>query len=347
MRGEWKLQNNQYHLDFNKLCKTAKIGKLCGEPTQIKGGLLHRMYRVETSSGKYAVKALNPQIMLRKKAMSDIVNGERIAAVAAQYIRTPSVKCVDGETVLKIDDQYYMVYEWVEGKPLYNESITAWHCEQIGAALGKLHTIDFSPLHLPAPADFVQEPIDWGNYLAKGKQDGLPWAEELFLCKERLSEWNRRYLAAMKYLENHLVIGHRDIDPKNVLWRDDCPIIIDWESAGYINPSQEFIVHALYWSETNEGIDKEKFTAFAKGYASSRRFDKVDWRAAIDTGLCTDWLTYNLNRSLGIESADDAERQLGTEQVFTALNYLKHYEASIAQIVEWMSQIGRNCDDHS
>jgi len=333
------LENIQYNLNFDKLCETACIGKRCGEPAQIMGGLLHRMYCVETTMGKYAVKTLNPQIMLRPKAMSDIVNGERIAEFAMCYIPVSGAKRFGGEAVLEIGGQYYMVFDWIEGSSIYNESITPWHCEQMGVILGKLHTIDFSSLNLPKPAAFAEEAADWDDYLAKGEKAGLSWVDELLLHKDELGKWNQRYITAMKYLENRLVVGHRDIDPKNVLWCDGKPVVIDWESAGYINPSQEFIVHALYWAETTGSINKEKFMSFAKGYTCNTSFDKVDWRIVMDAGLCPDWLVYSLKRSLGIESADDAERQLGTEQVFGTIRYLKRYEESIAQIVEWMGSM--------
>ena len=40
----------------------------------VSGGLLHKMYRVETTSGIYAVKVLNPEIMQRPTALQNTVN---------------------------------------------------------------------------------------------------------------------------------------------------------------------------------------------------------------------------------------------------------------------------------
>ena len=331
--------NKQYNLNFDKLCEVSNVGKRLSEPIQLKGGLLHRMYCLETTSSKYAVKALNPQIMLRPKAMSDVLNGERIAAIAAQYIPTLSAKSFSGKTVLELDGQYYMVFDWVEGTSLYNENITNAHCEQIGAILGKLHTIDFSLLSLTMPAAFTEETTDWDGYLAVGRQSKLPWVEELSSHKDNLYDWNNRYLAAMKYLDVHLVIGHCDIGPKNVLWCNNEPVVIDWESAGYTNPSRECIVHALRWSDLYGRMNKERFTAFVRGYADITSFETVEWLVVMEAGLGPHWLEYNLKRSLGIESSDAAERQLGTEQVFVTIDYLKRYEASISQIAKLMTQI--------
>lgn len=69
----------QYNLQFEKLCNVLKLGDIGGDPKPISGGLLHRMYAMETTQGKYAIKALNPQIMLRPVAMQNYINSELIS----------------------------------------------------------------------------------------------------------------------------------------------------------------------------------------------------------------------------------------------------------------------------
>lgn len=56
------MHNLQYHLNFELLCTRLQLGELTGTPEILTGGLLHRMYEVKTSKGKYAIKALNPQV---------------------------------------------------------------------------------------------------------------------------------------------------------------------------------------------------------------------------------------------------------------------------------------------
>ncbi|MFS1511599.1 phosphotransferase [Chengkuizengella sp. SCS-71B] len=64
---------------------------------------------------------------------------------------------------------------------------------------------------------------------------------------------------AAKLLASNTVISHRDLDSKNVMWNQDNPVLIDWESAGYINPMQDLIETAIYWSENEIGsIDKKR-----------------------------------------------------------------------------------------
>ena len=326
----------QYNLQFHKLCELLNIGELLDEPVQLTGGLIHRMYAVETASGKYAIKALNPQVMLRPNAMTDIVNGERIATIAASYIPALPAKQLNCSFIHEIGGQYYLVYDWIDGQPLFNENITPLHCKSIGEILGNLHSIDFSHLDILRPATTIENITGWNEYLQTGQQTGAPWASDLLGIIDEIYEWNRRYLASMKYLESPLVIGHGDIDPKNVMWSDGSPVVIDWESAGFLNPSHEFIIYALYWSNQNGTIEKSKFEAFLNGYQSRSKLEIADWRIVMDAGLSPRWLEYNIKRSLGIDCTDFAEQQLGTEQVYGTIDYLRRYEATIPRVLEWL-----------
>jgi len=76
----------QYNLQFEKLCNILHLGEIVGTPEVMTGGLLHRMYAIETRQRKYAIKALNPQIMLRPMAMQKFINSERIANIALNNI---------------------------------------------------------------------------------------------------------------------------------------------------------------------------------------------------------------------------------------------------------------------
>ncbi len=55
------------------LCEKYGLGTMQKEPLAVKGGLLHRMYRVTTDQGDYAVKLLNPDIMKRPQAMNNMI----------------------------------------------------------------------------------------------------------------------------------------------------------------------------------------------------------------------------------------------------------------------------------
>jgi hypothetical protein len=49
----------------NKLCQSFGFGNLLSPPKAVLGGLLHKMWSIQTPSGEYAIKELNPHIMTR------------------------------------------------------------------------------------------------------------------------------------------------------------------------------------------------------------------------------------------------------------------------------------------
>src|SRR3569832_171251 len=112
------MSNTEYNLQFDKLCDLLQLGDIIGMPEAISGGLLHRMYRLETTQSTYAIKALNPQIMSRPTAMQNYINSERIANLAAKNIPALPAKQYNGAFVQHIDDQNYLVFDWIDGRSL-------------------------------------------------------------------------------------------------------------------------------------------------------------------------------------------------------------------------------------
>ena len=75
--------------------------------------------------------------------------------------------------------------------------------------------------------------------------------------KELYLENYQKYKSILKRVHERLnasninqAICHSDMDPKNVMWHDNNPIIIDWECAGIANPDRELLEDALCWSKT-------------------------------------------------------------------------------------------------
>jgi len=67
---------------INKLVDKLNLGNILDEPTRVTGGLLNRMYKVNTSIGIYAIKHLNPEVMKRKEAKNNHILAEKIANIA-------------------------------------------------------------------------------------------------------------------------------------------------------------------------------------------------------------------------------------------------------------------------
>lgn len=333
------MNDTYYNVKLGSLCKALQLGNLTEEPVTVSGGLLHRMFSVNTTQGKYAVKALNPQIMLRLTAFQHILRSERIANAANKSVPALSARRFNGNSLQELDDQFYLVFDWVDGKTLKPNEINTCHSEKIGTILADLHSIDFTDLSIAKDKSEKSEITDWNSYLKKGQETNAEWIELLSDNIDKLYSWNTKSNEAAQQLEKDMIISHRDLDSKNVMWIQDEPVIIDWESAGYINPMQDLTETAIYWSENANGeIDKNRFEAFICGYKKKRGNLQADWRRVLENGFSgkLGWLEYSIKRSLWIECTDEKEQQLGTAQVTHTINSIRNYSDKLLDIEEWL-----------
>lgn len=334
--------NHKYNLQFEKLCNTLKLGEIIKTPEVILGGLLHRMFAIKTTKGKYAVKALNPQIMARQTALNNYIRSERIVNIASNSLPAQPAKIIDGKFIQNIDNQFYLIFDWIEGNSLKSHEINIAHCKKIGSILAEIHKTDFSQIEDNNNYFDNTKETDWNFYLRKGEEINSIWVNLLHENIEQLFVWSDKANRYSRILASEMVIGHRDLEPKNVMWFQESPIIIDWESAGYINPKHDLIETAIYWSVNEKGgIDKEKFLAFVGGYQKHFGIIDADWRMVLEHGFLSklDWLEYSLKRSLRIECTDEKEQEMGTIQVTGTINALKQYEDMIPELETLLNNI--------
>lgn len=340
--------NLNYNLSFEMLCAKYNLGQLINEPEQVTGGLLHRMYRLQTDKAQYAVKALNPQIMQRDTAMYNYTLSEKVANMAYQNGINAVPAIVSNDRFMhEVEGQFFLLFPWVEGKALPSGEIDIECCKVIGETLAKIHKIDFSALLDHHPNENLEAvnayPIRWNEYALKAKQDGLEWSSLIFDILNQINHWEQLVDSSAEQLSNHMVIGHRDLDQKNVLWDEyHVPIIIDWEAAGPIHPTQELINVALYWSGFESGsVSKDAFCTLINAYRDHGGEIYANWSDVLNYGFHgkLEWLAYNIRRSLGLESADDEERELGTLEVISTITALNDYDIFIPQCLLWLSDL--------
>jgi len=324
--------------DLRELCARLELGALTGPPRQVFGGLLHEMYRAETDAGTYAVKALNPLIMKRPTAIRNYLFSEKAARLVARA-GIPAALAIGAESCLhQVGGSYFMVFAWVPGQSLPPEQVTCAHCGVIGGLLARLHNVDFSSIW-EQPEAGIPTRTDWDGFAA---QDA-PWAAQLRAITPLLDAWEARANAAAPAMSAYQVISHRDMDCKNVLWLENgAPVVIDWEAAGPVNPLQELLDTALAWSCPGEArFDADQFQAFARGYLGGGGVITDDPATALDGAFegKLGWLSYNIGRSLGTESSTEAERALGTAEVFGAIRSIRFYEELIPRCLAILREV--------
>lgn len=316
------------------------LGRANEPPIEVSGGLLHKMYMVSTAMDKYAVKVLNAEIMKRPQALQNTINSEKISYIMSTDIPVVSSIMVSNRQIHMQDGYYFMVFPWLEGRSVYAPEISIRHCQIIGDILGRIHrlNISFNGMEFDVANNNL---YDWKKLqeIASEKASDAEWYSCFQKAMDDIEKWNGEANAAYAYLKQNRVISHRDLDPKNVMWNGMQAYIIDWESAGYINPYQELLEVINYWATDEKGqLTKSYFDALTEAYKAHINLDNVEWDgvfAGSFTGMLG-WLEYNAKRAVGLEVADIKETVVGAKHVINTIDELYSYQEKLKLIREWM-----------
>ena len=330
-------ENIKYNIRIDELIRELDLGMVTITPKPVYGGLLHKSFDVVTSQGHYFIKALNPQIMLRPNAMSNHLFADVISRVAVgKGISASAVMEIQGNTIHNFDGQFYQVFDWLDGVDYTHMPENIEECYKIGVILGELHQIDFLTIDATDRSESKRSKIDWKGILEQAENsDLLKRLEGIDI--DYIDSAESDSLDALESLERQ-VISHRDLDPKNVMWREDGePIIIDWEAAGYVNPTFELVEVAIYWSECIDGtVNLDAFLEVIKGYHSVYSIDFKElqyvWRSLKINMI--GWIEYNLKRSIGIEVNSSEECDLGYQQVVNTIKSMRTLDTQIELLKE-------------
>ena len=318
---------------ITSLMQTYGLGNVISPIEPVSGGFLHRMYKVVTEHGTYAVKCLNPEIMGREGVLNNYERAERIECILekADIPIVPAIT-VNGKKMQEIDGQYFYIFHWQEGQITDWNNITDEQCYIAGKILGRIHAID--------PQKGVhKEPemshVDWHEYLRKANEQNSEIAPVLEDNVQLLIDVEKELNRARKSLPALMCISNEDMDPKNIMWNDGQPYLIDLECLDYGNPVSHVLQLALQWSGiTTCNMDVEKTAAFFNGYLNA--YDN-GFRAYGDVfGLAytwIDWLEYNIQRALGT-CVDEEERIMGISEVRNTVDRIKYIRSMEEEIKE-------------
>ncbi len=327
--------------DIKTLIIEERLGSLVQSITKVTGGLSHRMYKVVTDKGIYAIKELNSGIMKRKDAYSNFVFSERVTDIVKEkgILAIGAIKLKNNDIMKKINNRYFMVFDWLEGKTLKAKEIREKHCEIIGEILAKIHNIDFSKIENDERKNINIEQFNWNNYLKLAKKENKAYVDILEQNIDILYELNEKANEAIKYANSNLIISHTDLDRKNVIWQEYKPFIIDWEASGYINPTIELIQVAWYWSGGDvENLDYKKFEIVVDSYKkyTKREIDEnIEKLIYADIYSGIEWINYNLKRSLCIENKyEQDEIELAENEILQSIGEIKYNVSQMDKMTE-------------
>lgn len=320
---------------FNKICLQLDLGEIFAEPTQLKGGFMHKMYSLFTTKGKYAIKLLNPYVMKRDTVFENYRIAEELEAKLEQTdIPILPALTFNGKKMQEIDGQYFYLFDFYDGKSLKGEEITIEHCRKIGEFLAKIHNIEKKA----QPYNRSEINVDWDMLIEKLSENNTELYNLLNTDRDVLYESQQKGNLATKKMLPVLTICHNDMDSKNVLWNGaDCRII-DLECLFYSSPFVELYEMALCWSSyENCNIDFELFKALIKSYADNGGELSDDWETIYYSSYGRlEWLEYNVKRALGIDCGED-EIEIGISEVRETMEHIVYYHSVKDKILKCLN----------
>ncbi|MBP3609418.1 MAG: aminoglycoside phosphotransferase family protein [Lachnospiraceae bacterium] len=321
---------------MTKLMKNGGFGEVIFPVEPVSGGFMHRMYKVRTETGIYAVKHLNPEIMARDGVLDNYARAEKLERLLeeAEIPIVPAVE-VHGKKMQTVEENYFYIFHWQEGHITDWDTISTEECRMAGTILGKIHAINPQNVAHKEPE---QSNINWYGYLQKAETEKNETASVLADNIQLLIHAEKELNAARSSLPDILCISNEDMDPKNVMWENGKPLVIDLECLDYGNPVSHALQLALQWAGTiTYNIDVEKITAFFEGYLAV--YDNGFRAYSSVFGLAytwVEWLEYNIQRALGA-CVDEAERTLGISEVnntINRINYIRSMEKEIKEALD-------------
>lgn len=310
---------------FADILNKLELGSLTAQVKRVSGGYMHKMYSLETETGKYAVKLLNPIIMQREDVFKNYEIAERLEKIL-QINDIPIIPALEfgGKKMQCINNQYFYIFDWACGKALSSEEIKKEHCQTIGAILARIHKIE-QRKEMSAREEIK---IDWDFYIKLSNEKCPEIIALLIDNRELLYDSQKEGNLALKSVPPVISICNGDMDSKNVLWFDDNPQIIDLECLSYGNPYMELFQLALYWSGyENCSINYEHLISFITAYCQEYGKLQVDWDVLYKSNFgILEWLEYNVKRALMIECENEEERLLGIDQVKQTIKHIIYYD---------------------
>ena len=290
--------------------------------TRVHGGLLNRMWRLDTDNGSFAVKQLTADRGWTYR-FDDVFRFERAAFAASIPMPEPIAA---NETML--------VHRWVEGDKVPHEPVSPALAHEIGMILARVHGLDVPWSHVS-----IEDPMpteDEWRALAERAVD-QPWAPELSAAVPAFGAIGRFVDAAGR--PEPIVLTHKDLSQKNLLVRDGRPIVLDWEVTGKMPVSMELGSTALRLAAGDllDSLRPAVFQAVLDGYVDAGGVlpaPGAHWFADHLGGWT--WFTrWNIERCVtGVEPSSGPSLALSHETVRAALHGLPAALAGLDRLAD-------------
>jgi Ser/Thr protein kinase RdoA (MazF antagonist) len=270
---------------WQAVAEVFSLGAVLGIPGYVARGAMGEVWRLETSSGRWAVKWLFPWVAADPRP-ADVAF--QLAAAAAGIPLPRPVLTADGAAVAAAGGRPARVYEWADfGAPLATPVPPAVAAEA-GRLLGTLHGLGL-PAGGPADPWYTAAPPDgyWEGLITRAAAAAAPWAGQLAGARGLITALSAR--VAPPSPADPLLLCHRDFNPDNLLpaGPDGRLTVLDWENAGPLSPGRELGYAVFTWCAGGGRFDAAAADALVTGYAETAGAVPVLGADAFATAIAT------------------------------------------------------------
>lgn len=321
-----------------RIARAYALGHVRGHARAVPGAFSHRVWRLTTDKGRWAVKVFDRTVDHARspgwrEAMDHAVAIELAAGRAGLTLPRPVF--TGGAALAEVDGLCVRVHEWAEGEPVPHGTRDPLLAARIGAHLATLH-------RLPVPCDQDAPPMvathgdDHVAALAE-RAARRSWAGRMPGAR---AAWGIvRDLAGERARVSRPVIAtHRDLGPKNALTaRGGFPVIVDWDVAGPWTADEELAAACLEWSGVKTGEpDRVAARALLEAYVGAGGKGRVAGPEALAAWLVkqANWTEMHLRHALDDRAA---RRGLAEEAVPGLLDELERYARGVERWAGWLA----------
>jgi hypothetical protein len=287
--------------------------------TPVEGGLTHRMYRVDTGHGTFAVKeiSIDPEgtwqapwieraFALEQNAFGAGLPMPRPVAVPSTGACLAEVPREDGSLAT------IRVHEWLDGEGLRNVVYGTDFAERTAGVIARIHALEMGAEETLAQTLRVTGLDHWEALTERVEQSTLPWRWELRSLIPTIVELES-YIEASRSDTSPLIFSHRDADQKNWMKTPQGDLfLVDWDAAGPILPRHDVANTALAWAGIHLGEpDWKVVRTWVRAYRAAggqlERFVAGDLAEFVTVAIW--WFEHNVRRSLGETGGDESDEQ--------------------------------------
>lgn len=319
--------------------------RLPGSPrrlTPIAGAWSHRVFRLDTNRGQYAVKQLmNPWGADGWREWLDEAWEFELAACDAGVSMPRPLPTRDDACLADVesfDGQSHVpvrLHEWVDARRCPPRPVDDQVGQVLGEDLAKMHALH----HLPGREDVfptvTRAGVDgWPGLIERLRGRGEDVARQAAEVSEWVSRIGEMFDAADTDYRGR-PMSHGDVDQKNLLLSAAGPVLCDWDVAAPWAPRAELVRSAMSLADWERpDIARSTIAAYRRAGGDGSAVTPDDLIVDLVVGL--DWLCVCLERATGLRQADEQRRKQSRQVLPHLIKQLPQHVDTTLDIASWI-----------